>query len=121
MGNLEGVKVGDRLLRVALDHRWRGGEPPSRLVTVHKVGRSLVHILQHGRPVTYRIENGVGTDTRDGELWTPEDWTLEAERDGLEEALRHHGLEVRPGRAKPVPMLKKILALLEEESGAQGQ
>jgi hypothetical protein len=119
MGSLEGVKAGDTLLRTTVDRR-HGWTPQATPVTVHKVGRTLVHILQHGRPITYRIENGVGSDTRDGELWTPGDWELEKERGGLEEALKRHGLEVRPGRAKPVPMLKRILALLEQEPDVRG-
>ena len=114
MGSLNGVKVGDELLRTSSD-RWHGRTVTPESVRVHKVGRTLVHILRYGRPVTYRIENGIGTDSRDGELWTPEDWELEKQRWGLEEALKRAGVELRPGGAKPVPVLKKLLAVLEGE------
>lgn len=118
MPNLEGVKPGDVLLHTS-ENRRRDSTVPPKEVTVHKVGRSLVHILRfpdssNSGTDSYRIENGYGSDLRSGRLWKPEDWEMEKERPGLEDALRKHGIEVYRGGPKSIPVLRKLLAVMEE-------
>ena len=119
MGNLKGVKAGDELL---LTIRYGGKkemeqEPEKR--RVHKVGRTLVHILRYdgkldGPTDTYYIENGHSNDGfGHHELWRPEDWKAERQRGSLEECLRLHGVEVSRKR-QPVAVLEKLLEVLEE-------
>lgn len=120
MSNLKGVKPGDILLHTS-ENRRRGSDVPPKEVTVHKVGTKLVHVLRiSGHPDagtdSYRIENGYSNgDTRGGRLWKSEDWEMEKERPHLEETLeRKHGIEVWRGGPKPIPVLRKLLAVMEE-------
>lgn len=121
MPNLEGAKPGDELVRVPKEWRrgHRGGLAPGT-VRVHKVGRTLLHVLRNGGSPdgptdTYRIENGIANDGySSAELWRPEDWAVEQRREEVEAALRHHGVEVWRKR-QPVPVLEKILTVLEED------
>jgi GH24 family phage-related lysozyme (muramidase) len=121
MGSLKGVQPGDELLlvdRSDLQRKARDQKPRTRIV--HKVGTKLVHVLkQEGKPEfgthAYRIENGIINDGYGhSELWKPEDWKLEQTRDEVEAALRAHGVEVWR-KKQPVPVLEKILAVLEGE------
>ncbi|MFE0472712.1 hypothetical protein ACFW2V_13955 [Streptomyces sp. NPDC058947] len=120
MGNLKGVKPGDELLlvnRTSVQRKARDQQPKTR--SVHKVGSKLVHVLRNvdnpdGPTDAYRIENGVINDGYGhSELWKPEDWETEKRRDEVEAALRDHGVEVWR-KKQPVPVLEKILAVLEE-------
>lgn len=120
MPNLKGVKPGDILLHTS-ENRRRDSTVPPKEVTVAKVGTKLIHIplLESeptGRTATYRIENGYSNgDTRGGRLWKREDWELEKERPDLEKTLeKKYGVEVWRGTPKSVPVLRKILAVLEE-------
>lgn len=117
---LEGVKPGDELLLTGNDVGRKYLKQEPRRVTVHKVGRTLVHILRYdGKPDgptdTYRFDSGVINDNYGhSRLWKPEDWELEKSRDELEAALKAHGVEVWRKR-QPVPVLEKLLAVLEGE------
>lgn len=120
MGSLKGVKPGDELLlvdRSSIQRKAR--DRKSRTCTVHKVGRTLVHVLRYadkpdGPTDAYRIESGVINDNfGHSELWKPEDWELEKTRDELESALKRHGVEVWR-KKQPVAVLEKLLAVLEE-------
>lgn len=118
MGSLKGVKVGDELL---LGRRTSLKAPTKATpVTVHKVGRTLVHLLRYPDSSNmstdaYRIDTGVINDNYGhSELWKPEDWAAEQKRDELESALRRHGVEVYHKGPKPIPVLEKLLAVLEE-------
>lgn len=119
MGNLKGVKPGDELLLTGNDiqRKWMNKEP--RRVTVHKVGRTLVHALRYpgrtdGPTDAYRIESGVINDNYgDTQLWKPEDFEREKMRDELEAALKRHGVEVWR-KTQPIDVLEKLLAVLEE-------
>lgn len=120
MGDLSGVKSGDQLLLTGKNHSKQRQQEP-RTVTVHKVGTKLVHVLRYGDDPngatdTYRIDTGRINDAfGHEELWKPEDWEAEKSRAGLEAALRLHGVEVRRGGPKPIPVLEKLLAVLEGE------
>lgn len=119
MPNLEGVKPGAEL--VCVPKKWRrgrkGGLVPET-VLVHKVGRTLVHVLRSdsapdGPTDAYRIQGGVANDGHSSaELWRPEDWKVEQRREEVESALRSHGVEVWRKR-QPVPVLERVLAVLE--------
>jgi hypothetical protein len=121
MGNLKGVQPGDELLlvdRSSIQRKARDQQPRTRIV--YKVGTKLVHVLrfedvpERGTDA-YRIENGIINDGYGhSELWKPEDWALEQTRHELEAALRRHGVEVWR-KQQPVPVLEKILAVLEGE------
>lgn len=119
MTNLKGVKAGDELIHTSKNWSPRHSKAEPKKVFVHKVGTKLVHILRiPGSPssgtIAFRIENGSGSDYREGSLWKPEDFELEKERPALEDALkRPHRIEVWPGQI-PVPTLKKLLAVMEE-------
>lgn len=116
--NLAGVKPGDELLKIDNSVQRKRSSREPRVVRVHKVGRTLIHVLQDenrpdGRTDTYRIDGGVINDgyghTR---LVTRDFWETEQRRDAVKEALRSHGVEVRP--SIPVPVLERMLAILEE-------
>lgn len=119
MPNLKGVKPGDVLLLTSENRRPDSVVPPKE-VTVVKVGTKLVHIpLIESRPdgqtVTYRIESGYSSgDMRGGRLWKREDWEMEKERPTLERALGQYGIEVWRRGSKPIPVLRKLLAVMEE-------
>lgn len=116
MGNLEGVKAGDELLRTRrLGGKKRDQEP--RVVRVHKVGTKLVHVLKYpnepnGPTDTYRIANGTGTDGFT-DLWKREEWEAERRRDELEDALRKAGVEVWRGGPKPIAVLEALWGVME--------
>jgi GH24 family phage-related lysozyme (muramidase) len=121
MGSLKGVQPGDELLlvdRSSIQRKARDQKPRTR--TVHKVGTKLVHVLKHeGEPEfgtnAYRIDSGIINDGYGhSELLKPEDWEVEKRRDDVEAALRVHGVEVWR-KKQPVPVLEKILAVLEGE------
>lgn len=120
MGSLEGVKAGDELYLTNNDMQGKYLKKEPRKVKVHKVGRTLVHVLRYGSEPdgptdTYRIDSGVINDNYGhSRLWKPEDFELEKERAGLEGALKRHGVEVWR-KTQPVPVLKKLLAVLEGE------
>ena len=119
MGNLKGVKAGDELLLTIRYSGKKGMDQEPEKRRVHKVGRTLVHILRYGTSPngptdTYYIENGHSNDGN-YELWRPEDWEAERRRDSLEESLRRHGVEVWRGAPKSIPVLEKLLAVLEGE------
>jgi hypothetical protein len=118
MSNLEGVKVGDELVITSAHRKTQPGEEP-RTVTVHKVGRTLVHVLRYAGHSdkgtdTYRIENGIANDNYGhSELWKPEDWKAEQRREELDEALRKHGVEAWRRGPKPVAVLEALLDVME--------
>jgi hypothetical protein len=119
MGNLDGVKAGDELLLVTKYGGRREKEQEPRTVKVHKVGRTLVHILRWEEIPSrgtdaYRIESGVFNDNYGhSELWKPEDWAAEQSREGLEAALRLHGIEAWRGGKKPIAVLEALLDVME--------
>jgi len=121
MGNLKGVKPGDELFLIGNDIQGKYRKKDPKAVRVHKVGRTLVHVLRYegdpdGPTDTYRIDTGIANDNfGHSRLWKPEDWELEKQRPELEEALRAHGVEAWRKGPKPIPVLEKLLAVLEGE------
>lgn len=118
VSNLKGVKAGDELLLTEQFGGRRKTEVPTQVV-VHKVGTKLVHILRSpGQPefgtLAFRIENGrANDDYGHSELWRPEDWEAEQQRDSLNDALRGHGIESWRGAPKSIAVLEAILDVLE--------
>jgi hypothetical protein len=118
MGSLEGVKPGDELVITSVHRKMSPSDEP-RTVKVHKVGRTLVHILRsEDKPErgtdTYRIENGIANDNYGhSELWKRQDWEAEKRRDALEEALGSHGVEAWRRGPKPIAVLEALLDVME--------
>lgn len=117
--NLTGVRVGDELLLI--DSYGRPPKPTP--VRVHKVGRTLVHVLRNpDRPElgtdAYRIEDGVAHDGYGhSQVVTRAHWEQECRRSALEAALRERGVETWRKGPKPVPVLERLLAVLEDAEG----
>lgn len=123
MSSLEGVKAGDELLLMSSYGGAQVYEREPKIVRVHKVGRTLVHLLVYegspdGPTETYRIEDGVRNDNyRHSVLKTREDWEGEKMRHELDEALRAHGVETSRRGPKSIVVLEELLAVLEKHEG----
>lgn len=122
MASLEGVKVGDTLLRVL---RIRGGKEGTA-VTVAKVGRTLVHVPKYvgapnGPTDAFEIVTGM---SKDGayELMTRDVWEDSQKREDLWERLREHGF-TGTMRATPVEtkVLEAVVAVLDEVTSKKEQ
>jgi hypothetical protein len=119
MPGLEGVNVGDTLLLLTRMGGAREKEQVPQEVTVVKVGRTLLHIpvsesSPEGKTLTYRIENGMRADNYGHtQVMTREAYEAEKSRDGLEESLRLHGIEVWRRGPKPIAVLEALLDVME--------
>lgn len=118
--SLKGVKPGDELLLVDRHSRC-GLEQEPKVVRVHKVGPKRVQVLRdESRPEFgvdfYRVDGGQLDDGYGHSLLiSPRQWEEERRRERVERSLRRHGVEVWRMGPKPVPLLEKLLAVLEEE------
>ncbi|MEV7675067.1 hypothetical protein [Streptomyces sp. NPDC088752] len=118
MSNLSGVKPGDELLLFVRMGGAREKSQEPRVVKAHKVGRTLVHILQYenmpdGKTHAYSINDGYRNNNyRDTELKTREGWEAEKLEASLRERLREHGFTYQ-GSRHSTETLSKVLGLLD--------
>ncbi|MGW7100444.1 beta barrel domain-containing protein [Streptomyces sp. NPDC054838] len=119
--SLEGVKPGDELLLV---QRYDKGREPGA-VTVHKVGRTLVHIVRYqGRPENgtdaYRIEDGRKNDGFGHSYLIRREEYEEGQRLGrLRDALRQRGVRFE-GDAPGPEVLQALLDALDGKTYTKG-
>jgi hypothetical protein len=117
--SLEGVKAGDELLLFVRMGGRREKEQEPKVVTVAKVGRTLVHVLKYeGRPEhgtdAYRIEHGYRNDDYGHtQLMTREGWEDQKRRYQVIDELRRHGVDVGVGGTKPTAVLEALLDVME--------
>lgn len=117
MSSLEGVKAGDTLLLFLNTGGQREKEQTPRVVTVSKVGRTLVHIpCTQGKTDTYRIDDGLRNDGYGHtELKTREGWEDEQKRVVLMERLYKHGFSYNMrATQKPTNVLEAVLKVLDD-------
>lgn len=116
--DLTGVKAGDELLLVERHNQEARIKP----VTVHRVGRTLIHILRYpDRPETdtYRIDSGARNDNYGhSHLETREHYEERKVRTGLVERLRDLGVSFGFSTVKPLSTakLRALLEIMEDES-----
>lgn len=115
---LAGVKAGDELI---LREGW-GKRSEDKTVLVHKVGRTLVHILAYpnrpdGGTNTFRISDGTANNGGRSYLITPQQKAEQEERSDLLKRLNEQGLEFRSISRDmnfPLDRLRAVVAVLEE-------
>lgn len=110
---LEGVKVGDTLLRF-LNYGHRRREPEE--VTVTKVGRKLIHVLDGHYCNQYRIDTGVIHDSYGHTfLRTREQHERSVLRSDVVKRLRIAGMDLnRDGSGISTKKLEEILEVLQK-------
>lgn len=118
---LEDVKAGDELL---LRNRNTRFDREPRVVTVVKVGRTLVYIpvserYPDGQTLAYRIDTGYRNDNyRHTRLETREQYEENEERARLQTRLRDLGIELDRFHARnpSLPRLRALVKVMEDES-----
>lgn len=119
--DLTGVKAGDELLLVERHNQ----EARTKTVTVHRVGRTLIHILRYpDRPETdtYRIDSGARNDNYGhSQLETRAHFDERQLRTGLHIRLTNLGVSVRMGLVSSssrlsTAKLRALLEIMEDES-----
>jgi hypothetical protein len=120
VSSLEGVKAGDELLLLARYGGRREKEQQPNVVTVHKVGRTLVHVLRvESKPElgteAYRIEDGLKNDnyghTR---LTTRAAYEESKKRAALFASLKEHGVTMAGRAPKSTATLEALLQVLDD-------
>lgn len=117
--SLEGVKAGDELLLFVRMGGHREKEQQPRVVTVAKVGRTLLHIpvnenIPGGKTHAYTIEDGYRNDNyRHTQLMTRDGWEEQKRRYEVIDGLRRRGVDVGVGGEKPTAVLEALLDVME--------
>jgi len=119
MGSLKGLKTGDEVYLVTRYGGRREKDQTPLTVTIHKVGRTLVHVLRYPERLdlgteTYRIEDGVRNDNYGHSyLITREEYEARKIQSELLEELRKLGVRFDHGRTPESPsVLRAMIAAL---------